>query len=69
MEPQTVEDWINEAVYSVDEQEYERAIAEALIAVALALWELTCEGDDDDDCRVPAGPIAYEDYGDSGADN
>ena len=56
MNPQTADDFINEATYSLDDQEYQRAAAEALVAIALLLSQTVLH----DDEQLPAGPIDYE---------
>lgn len=62
MEPETAQDYIDEAIASLDMGEVEQAQGEALIAIAKVLLEFLLDGEDD---SVPAGPIPYEDYGDS----
>lgn len=55
MTPQTAEDFIQEAIYSLDEGDHLQAVAEALVALAKIFVQVDVEFD-----AVPAGPIDYE---------
>lgn len=57
----TADEMIDEAVDSLLAGQWDKAQAEALIAIAMLLGDFQLEFD-----QVPAGPISYDEYGGDG---
>ena len=58
-------DWMEESISGHDTGDYKASISSALLAIAYVLRDFLGEEQDED--KIPAGPIPYPEFGDGSA--